>query len=124
MEGIALTTEFIGSVFAYLGGVAASRFRGAGIACRRTGVPEGSLMVAERPGTRIPAVAPAFFREAPFPRDPHLQIQEKEAGTNRQDDSPGMESSSWGTRWQGRESNRNGRATEGEDLYDDDKARL
>jgi hypothetical protein len=64
-------------------------------------------MVAERPGTRIPAVSPAFYREAPIPRDPI-----------------GNGILTLGIQVAAGESNRNEWATEGEDPHDSDKARL
>jgi len=54
MEGIALATEFIGSVFAYLGGVALLAFVASGILF-------GYMAEEERKGNRL------FWAEWPLP---------------------------------------------------------
>ena len=64
MEGIALTTEFIGSVFAYLGGVALLAFVVSGILF-------GYMAEEESKGNRL------FWAEWPLPEEDGTAMEEK-----------------------------------------------
>jgi len=64
MEGIALATEFIGSVFAYMGGVALLAFVASGILF-------GYMAEEERKGNRL------FWAEWPLPESGETVVEEE-----------------------------------------------